>query len=226
MSAPARLTLSATLAAAVLAIAPAAGWADADPPSDVLLSQDVYLPYQPAVSKPLGAALRATVARAKQANYPLKVAIVASEADLGAIPNLFNRPAAYAPFLARELPPSNAPTLVVMPAGLAAARTTQPAVVAIRSVRVDKDKKSDGLVRAAIQAIPKMATASGHPIPQTKLPREGAAKSGGGGTSPLIVFGAPVVLVALAALLVGLRRRGLDDEDEPAAPGEGSGVDT
>jgi hypothetical protein len=216
--------LSAWLAALLLAITPAASWADADPPSDVLLSQDVYLPYQPPVSKTLAASLSATVARAKHAGYPLKVAIVASEADLGAIPNLFNKPAAYAPFLARELPPANAPTLVVMPAGLAAAKATQPAVAAIGSVRVEQKKRSDGLVRAAIQAIPKMATASGHPIPASKLPSEGAGSSGGG-TSPLIVF-APVALVALAALVVGMRRRQLDREDDPAPTGDESGVDS
>jgi hypothetical protein len=225
MSAAARATLVALLAAAMLATTPARGWADADPPSDVLLTQDVYLPYQPKVAKPLAAALQATVARAKQAKYPLKVAVVATTADLGGVPNLFNRPAVYAPFLARELTALTAPTLVAMPAGLGVANATQPAAAAATGVRVDASKKSDALVRAVIEAIPKMATASGRPMPPTRLPPESAGK-GGGGASPLIVFGAPVALVALAALAVALRRRGgADDADaEEAEPGEPSGV--
>jgi hypothetical protein len=218
MPAATRLTLSAALAAAVLAIAPAASRADADPPSDVLLTQSAYLPYQPKVPKALADALRSTLERAQQAKYPLKVAIVATPADLGAIPNLFNKPAAYAPFLARELPSANVPTLVVMPAGLGVANATPPAVSAIKGVSIDKSKNSDELVRAAIVAIPKLAKASGHPIAATPLPSE-TAKGRGGGTSPLLVFGAPVVLVALAALAVGLRRRRLgDDDNAPPSP--------
>lgn len=215
----ARATLSAVLAAAMLATTPAPGWADADPPSDVLLTQDVYLPYEPAVAKPLAAALQATVARAKQAKYPLKVAVVATTADLGAVPNLFNRPAAYAPFLARELPSSMAPTLVAMPAGLAVANATRPAAAAAAGVRVDASKESDGLVRALIEAIPKMATASGRPVAPTRLPPESDG-NGGGRVSPVIVFGAPVALVALAALAVGLRRRGRGDGAETETDAE------
>lgn len=212
MCPPSCLALPATLAALVLAIAPSLAAADADPPSDYLLTQDVYFPFQPRVAKPLAASLQATVARSKQASYPLKVALVAGEPDLGAIPNLFNKPDEYAPFLARELPISSMPTLVVMPEGLAVANATPAAAKAIEDIEVDKDEKANGLARAAIEAVPKLATASGHPVPATKLP-PGAAKDDGG-TSPLIVFGAPVALVALAALVVGLRRRRADDRDE------------
>lgn len=221
MSPAARLTLSVTLVATLMAFAPARALGDADPPSDFLLTQDVYLPYEPPVAKPLAAALRSTVERAKKAGYPIKVAVIARDADLGAVANLFNKPGAYAPFLARELSSSTVPTLVVMPAGLAAANATQPAVAALERVQVDKTKNSDELARAVIEAIPKMATASGHPVAATKLPA-GAGRSGGGGASPLIVFGAPVALVALAALVVGLRRR--RGEDDEASPDTESGV--
>ena len=208
MSPSLRLALPATLAAMALASAPGVARAHGDPPGARLLVADIYLPFQPAVSKPLGAALDATVARAKQAGYSLKVALVAGEPDLGAIAHLFNKPDAYAQELARELPTGRVATLVVMPTGLAVAKATQPAVNAIADVEVDQDERSDGLARAAIEAIPKMASASGVAVPETKLP-PGPGKDEGG-TSP-VVFGAPVVVVALAALAVGLRRRRADE---------------
>ncbi len=211
------------LAALALAIAPALAAADADPPSDYLLTQDVYLPFELRGAKPVATSLEATVARAKQAGYPLKVALVAGEPDLGTVPNLFNKPDEYAPFLARELPNSSIPTLVVMPEGLAVANAKPPAAKAIEEIEVDKDDKADDLARAAIEAIPKMATASGHPVPATKLP-PGAADDGG--TSPAIVFGAPVALVALAALVVALRRRRDEDGRDDDAPSPRGATET
>src|SRR5690349_1866254 len=97
-------SLLTLLAALVLlgAAAPAAH-ADADPPSDVLLLQDVYYPYQPPVAQNLRNALGAVVNNAHKAGYPIKVALVESQVDLGAIPQLFDKPAEYAPFLAREI---------------------------------------------------------------------------------------------------------------------------
>jgi hypothetical protein len=210
-----RLMLAALCTGTVLLAAgvPAA-LADADPPSDVLLLQDTYLPYQPPVSKPLADTLRNVVAAAKRAGYPIKVAIVATNVDLGAIPQLFDKPREYAPFLAREIAfRTRNPLLVVMSAGIATANVQPRAAAAIQGIAVDNRHKSDGLVRAAVEAVPKLATASGHPVPAPKLPpmSSGGGK-GGGGTSPLLVFGAPVALVALAALVAALRRRNLDDE--------------
>jgi hypothetical protein len=200
--------------AALAAFAPAA-LGDADPPSDVLLLQDVYYPYQPPVSDKLRRTLDSVVAQSKKAGYTVKVAMVESPVDLGAIPQFFGRPAAYAPFLGREIAfKSKDPLLVIMPAGMATYNVTAKAQQAIQGIKVDASKQSNGLVAAAIQAIPKMATASGHPVAAVPVPSTGGGKSGGGGTSPLIVFGAPVLLVALAALVAALRRRGEDDDDE------------
>jgi hypothetical protein len=194
--------------AALAAFAPAA-LGDADPPSDVLLLQDVYYPYQPPVSDKLRRTLDSVVAQSKKAGYTVKVAMVESPVDLGAIPQFFGRPAAYAPFLGREIAfKSKDPLLVIMPAGMATYNVTAKAQQAIQGIKVDASKQSNGLVAAAIQAIPRIATASGHPVAAVPVP------STGGGKRPLIVFGAPVLLVALAALVAALRRRGEDDDDE------------
>jgi len=216
LSAFMRALLALLLAAAALAATTSpAAFGDADPPSDVLLLQSVYYPYQPPVSDKLRRTLDALVAQTQKAGYPIKVAMVQSNVDLGAIPQLFGRPAEYAPFLGREIAfKTKDPLLVLMPAGIATNNVTPTAQQAIQSIRIDTAKKSDGLVAAAIQAVPKLATASGHPVAAVPVPATGGGGKGGGGASPLLVFGAPVVLVALAALLAALRRRGADDEDD------------
>jgi hypothetical protein len=210
-----RAPLALVLAAAALAAAAPAAHADADPPSDVLLLQPVYYPYQPPVSDKLRRTLDSVVAQAQRAGYPIKVALVQSTIDLGAVPQLFGRPAEYAPFLGREIAfKSKDPLLAIMPVGIATSNVSPQARQAIQSIKVDDGRKSDGLVAAAIQAVPKMATASGHPVASVPVPSGGGTGSSGGGASPLIVFGAPVLLVALAALIAALRRRREDDEDD------------
>ena len=221
-----RALLALLLAAAALGTAAPAALADADPPSDVLLLQSVYYPYQPPVSDKLRRTLDKVVLDAKTAGYPVKVAMVESTVDLGAIPQLFGRPAEYAPFLGREIAfKSKDPLLVVMSPAIATYNVTPKAQQAIQGIKIDASKQSDGLVAAAIEAVPKMATASGHPVAAVPVPSTGGGKKSGGGTSPLIVFGAPVLLVALAALVAALRRRGEDEDDgdeDEQAPAEAS----
>jgi hypothetical protein len=221
-----RALLALLLAAVALGTAAPAALADADPPSDVLLLQSVYYPYQPPVSDKLRRTLDKVVLDARNAGYPVKVAMVESAVDLGAIPQLFGRPAEYAPFLGREIAfKSKDPLLVIMPAGIATYNVSAKAQQAIQGIKIDTSKQSDGLVAAAIQAVPKMATASGHPVAAVPVPSTGGGgKKSGGGASPLIVFGAPVLLVALAALVAALRRRGEDEDDDEdqQAPAEAS----
>jgi len=211
-----RALLALVLCAAALAAAAPAALADADPPSDVLLLQSVYYPYQPPVSDKLRRTLDRVVATSQKAGYPVKVAMVESTVDLGAIPQLFGRPAEYAPFLGREIAfKTKDPLLVIMPAATATYNVTAKAQQAIQGIKIDTAKRSDGLVAAAIEAVPKMATASGHPVAAVPVPSGAKDQKAGGGTSPLIVFGAPVILVALAALVAALRRRGEgEDEDQ------------
>ena len=109
----------AALLLCVAAAAAAAGGAraDGDPASDMLVIQNVFLPYtQP--SHAAAAALTTEVAAAYAAGFRVKVALVATRVDLGAIPSLFDKPAQYANFLGRELGGFYAgPLLVVMPSG-------------------------------------------------------------------------------------------------------------
>src|SRR3954453_20928808 len=108
--------------AAALAIAPSAAQADGDPASDVLLLQDVYLPYAPGVPPQLGKTITDLLKTTRKAGFTLKVAIVAQQKDLGAVPQFFDKPQSYAPFLQSEIAfNSKKPLLIVMPSGYGAA---------------------------------------------------------------------------------------------------------
>jgi hypothetical protein len=199
------LAVVAALAPAVVMPAPAL--ADGDPASDVLLLQDVFLPYAPGVPAPLGKSITELLKTTRKAGFPLKVAIIASQQDLGAVPQFFGRPAAYAPFLEREIAfNSKKPLLIVMAAGYGGAALPGGAQAALQTLDPPRSGGGDDLGRATIDAIVKLSAGAGHPVPAPKLPAAGGG-GGGGGTSPLVVFGVPVALLAIGGLLAALRRR-------------------
>ena len=120
-----RLVAIALAAAAVAGLAGQAARADGDPASDVLYFQDVFLPYAKP-SADAAAKLTATVASANKAGFRIKVAVIASEQDLGSVPSLFNRQDVYAHFLGVELKTFYTQRLlVVMPAGFGDLRQRQ-----------------------------------------------------------------------------------------------------
>ncbi|MGI8559558.1 MAG: hypothetical protein ACR2ND_14855 [Solirubrobacteraceae bacterium] len=197
------MKLIATLAsAALLLLMPApAVLADGDPASDVLLNGDVFYPYQPLVSLPLTTALNKAVKDAHGAGFPIKVALIASANDLGAVPDLFAKPQKYSDFLDREISYNQkAALLVVMPQGIGTTGAGSPAPLA--SIKIGAlGSSSDSLARAGIQAVSALAAQAGHSIPATKIPTASQGSGhGGGGTSPLLTFGAPLLLVLAAAL--------------------------
>ena len=192
--------------AAALALTPAAARADGDPASDVLLLQDVYLPYAPGVPAALAKTITNLLKTTRKAGFPLKVAIIADPKDLGAVPQYFVKPQSYAPFLQSEIAfNSKKPLLVVMPAGYGAAALPPGSETGLQGLDPPKSSNGEDLGRSAVTAIVKLSAAAGHPVPTPKLPAAGGG--GGGGTSPLIVFGVPVALLALGGVLMALRRR-------------------
>ena len=90
-----RSTIVAWLLVAALApaLAPAPALADADPASDVLLGTSVFYPYSPPVSGSLQKQLNAEAAAAARAHFPIKIAVIASPVDLGALPTMFAKAA-------------------------------------------------------------------------------------------------------------------------------------
>jgi hypothetical protein len=127
--------------------------ADGDPASDVLPTAVVFLPY-PAPSAAVSAPLERLVASANTGGNRLKVAVIASRTDLGSVPVLFGKPAAYARFLGLELRMLYAGVLVVvMPAGIGVydgGRSTAAQEAALRGLAVEAG--ADGLTRTAAAA--------------------------------------------------------------------------
>jgi len=111
-----RVLVGAALLACVL-VAAGGARADGDPASDTLVVQNVFLPYE-APSHAAAAELAQDVAAVYAAGERVKVALVATGIDLGAIPSLFGKPSQYAAFLGKELAEFYVgPLLIVMPSG-------------------------------------------------------------------------------------------------------------
>ncbi|MFL5781771.1 MAG: hypothetical protein ACJ760_10705 [Thermoleophilaceae bacterium] len=197
-------------ACAVLVAAPQAARADSDPASDILPTQDTFLPYQPKISPDLKAKLQGATKAAKQAGYPIKVAVIATAADLGGVPNLFNQPTKYAAFLGSEINFNKKaqPLLVVMPVGLGTSQAGPRATKAIEGIKVGSG--ADGLANAALEGVSKLAAASGHPIKGFK------PESSGNGSTSAVIFAIPVALLVIVLAVVSYRRAGREDEDEEA----------
>jgi hypothetical protein len=233
-----KLLLVVALAAGAIAPGVPIARADVDPASDVLLLQDVFLPYHPKVCGGAADSLRNLVRESKKAGYPVRVAIIGSRKDLGGAPQLFNQPKTYAAFLGSELGVfggrnlrTKLSLLVVMPAGVALARSPTPAELRnpppslpgagnfspevtpiagvpppLKGVSVPSGADNSALTRVAITAIPRLARAAGHPV--KPVTTTSARCSGGGGvSSTALIFGVPVLLLILGAVgLAGLQR--------------------
>src|SRR5437870_10560080 len=155
--------LALVVVAAALAFAAGAGpaTADGDPASDVLFGKNVFLPYPPP-SRSASDALTAQVAAVYAKRFRIKVALIATRLDLGAVPSLFGKPDRYAQFLGQELSSFYAgPLLVVMAAGFGiydAGRSTaaEERVLAREKVR---GAAPDDLANAATSAVGKLLAA-------------------------------------------------------------------
>jgi hypothetical protein len=194
--------VAATLALALLA--PAVAIADADPASDVLLGASVFYPYSPPVPAATQKRLNGEAAAAARAHFPIKIAIIASPIDLGALPNLFGKPQQYATFLDQEISFNRKQALlVVMPAGYGTAGLPQAASAAARSLP-SPGRTGDQLTASALAAVPKLAAAAGHPVANASVTPRG----GSGSTSPGLLVGiVAVVAIALTAAVITVRRR-------------------
>ena len=210
------LPLALVLLVAAGPAAPAAR-ADADPASDILLTQSAFFPYQPnTVTQGLQTQMQTLLKETAAAGFPIKVAIVATATDLGGVADLFSQPQRYATFLSSEISfNTKSPLLVVMPNGMATANIASSRSLA--TVTLDHST-SDAMTASAVTAIEKLAAENGHPVKPPPAP-SGSSSGSGGGSSTAVVLGAVVVLLLLAlgvALMV--RSRGdeeLDREDDP-----------
>jgi hypothetical protein len=187
------------MATALLGVIVGAARGDGDPASDVLLAQSAFYPYQPPVPSKLEAALNALLAAASREHMPLKVAIIGSREDLGAVPTFFGHPQKYAEFLDREISYNQPqPLLVVMPAGFGLV-VAAPAS-ALAQLTIDTHHGTYGLTRTAILAVTALARANGHTIALRPIPT--ATSAGHGGLPTALLFSLPVVLLIVAGIAI------------------------
>ena len=199
------------LIAALFVIAPAAAFANGDPASDVLLESKVYFPTK-RVSVEAANKLKETVQKANALGYPIRVALIHDESDLGTVPNLLNRAQEYSQFLGPEIRFAyKGDLLVVMPNGLGLTTTDEsPAPSqAIQGMLVEAGGTPDGLAQTAGEAVAKLASAAGHPLEAKKT------GGGGGGALPGIIVAVLLVVAGIAGA-VWVRRN--QTESQPADP--------
>jgi hypothetical protein len=185
-------------------VAPAPAMTDGDPASDELIGANVFYPFSPPVDADLQTTLNAETAAASRAHFPIKVALIESPADLGAIPSLFAKPQQYADFLDQEISFAGTTTLllVVMPNGYGVQGVGQAATTAAASLSKPRSGQSDDLARAAIMAVPKLAAAAGHPVGAIS-----SASGTGGVSSTLTLSVLAAAAIASAAAVLTIRNR-------------------
>jgi hypothetical protein len=210
------VTFRPALAAAVVAaaaLAVPAAFADGDPASDVLLVDNTFLPAPPPAPD-AQAQLTHAVQVVNAKGDRVKVAVIASANDLGAIPSLFGKPMLYAKFLGLELKyvysgallivmpqgfgfydgPKAAPTATAALHGLPAAGTTATALTQSAAAAVDRLERAGALHFKDLQP-PQVyvIAATGHRGRSVDLRYWGADDSGRAGITASVTRGATVL---------------------------------
>ncbi|MBV8430460.1 MAG: redoxin domain-containing protein [Solirubrobacterales bacterium] len=208
------LALLAVLASAPLALA------DGDPGSDVLVNQSLFLASDSGISIAQQERLGGLLAAAQHAGFPVRVAIIASPSDLGAITGLWQKPQAYARFLGLELSLSySGRLLVVMPNGFGFNWPGHSAAGAYRTLaRVPISSGGGGLAESAQAGVSSLAAAAGVKFPASSLAppqtpaapasaAPGPAPTSPGSNTDTLVAIVVVALGALTGIILVARRR-------------------
>jgi hypothetical protein len=185
--------------------------ADGDPASDYLIGQKIFLPYDAKVPAAEARKLSAAVHSANAQGFPVRVALIWSDYDLGSVTVLWNKPRTYARFLGIELSYYfKGRLLVVMPNGIGFywhGHSTAPGYKVLLPVSVTPTPA--GLAAAATEAVRRLATASGVTV-STSAKGAAAPKPPPNTTTHdriVIVIAVLVALVLGGLLRLFIRRR-------------------
>jgi hypothetical protein len=196
----------AVVLAVVVAACALAGTAraDGDPASDYLLGSQVFLPFDAKLPQAKQQELISLVAATNKAGYKIRVALIGSTYDLGAVTPLWLKPRQYARFLGVEIGfVYRQRLLIVMPNGFGFnwpkhSSTKEDALLA----KIPVGKGGLGLLAAAEEGVRKLAAANGvkaEPV---------AAPSHASNHDRAVIILASIGLIAIAVLIrVGLRRK-------------------
>jgi hypothetical protein len=202
----ARRRLVAALAAAASLALPVAARADGDPASDVIISQNVFFSYTklPESSRET---LGRVVAQANRGGYTVRVALIGNRFDLGSVPVFWKKPQQYAKFLSQELlgpAPYTNRVLTVMPNGFGLSRTGKDLPADRRALDAVPSAQTRGedIAAAGVRAVRQLAVLHG-----VKVDASAPSQGGGAGNDRLVIGGAALAVLALAAVLAVLRSR-------------------
>jgi hypothetical protein len=161
-----RAALLAALAVGLLAV-PAAQ-ANGDPASDILITEQVFLPFEAPISKSASDELTKTVAAANKRGYTIRVAVIAFTGDLGTAVSLWRHPQDYAKFLGSELAFSYSNRLLVaMPSGFGFYHGRKPTAKEQRLLaKLKPGKTPTALTESTTQAVRALAAANGIVLPK------------------------------------------------------------
>jgi hypothetical protein len=189
--------------------------ADGDPASDWLLTRPTFFPPDAGVSSSDQNALTAMLESAKAQGYTLRVALIASQYDMGSVTVLWKRPTDYAPFLSQELKfIYKHRVLIAMPNGFAIANDGKrdPAEQqVVGKLTPPKPFQGAALVAAVETAVRELAARQGIVLATPSV----AAGGGSSTTRDRILIGVGAAVLALVALGFSWWRR----RRAPSAPG-------
>jgi len=158
------------VAVALALLCAGAARADGDPASDYLYTQKVFVPFDVKAKAATQRDLRAVVQGANEQGYKIRVAVIGSRYDLGAVPSLWKLPQTYARFLGAELRfLYKQRLLVVMPNGFGFYWKGHPTAResgVLKSVRIGAGP--DGLVAGAHEAVMRLAADRGITVEAAK----------------------------------------------------------
>jgi cytochrome oxidase Cu insertion factor (SCO1/SenC/PrrC family) len=173
----------ALLSVCALGVLAPAARADGDPGSDVLVYQNLFVASDSNISIAQQVELGDLLTSAARSGFTIRVAIIAAPADLGAITQLWQKPASYASFLGIELSLAYSQRLlVVMPDGFGFNWDGHPTTAAYQVLgKVAIKPGGSGLATSAQTAVRALASASG--VRLAPPPAGQAAGTTGGGTA-------------------------------------------
>jgi len=184
--------------------------ADGDPASDVLISGQVFLPYDAKIPSSPQHELLAAVKSANANGLRIRVALIWTSYDLGSVPQLFKNPRYYARFLDTEDSywfKTKTKLVVAMPNGLGFAQWKHSPAGGYRLLAGIKVAPTPvGMAKAATAAVKKLAAAAGVKVstsgPVTSVPTSRNAQN----RVKIIVAVAVALLLGFVARVL-IRRR-------------------
>jgi cytochrome oxidase Cu insertion factor (SCO1/SenC/PrrC family) len=173
----------ALLSVCALGVLAPAARADGDPGSDVLVYQNLFVASDSNISIAQQVELGDLLTAASRGGFTIRVAVIATPADLGAITQLWKKPASYASFLGIELSLAYSQRLlVVMPDGFGFNWPGHSSAAANQVLgKIAVKPGGSGLATSAQTAVRALASASGVRLAPPAAGQ--AAGTTGGGTA-------------------------------------------